>query len=122
VVCRLLSASSLAGCILAVLAADLLHSLLRNCCSQERRQQNPCTLWWLRPLAASEAFVVATCFSEAGRLVGHLKRRSWGSLCRNFDWFCGSQPVVVAEEQRRAAVRAAASLAAVAAWLILYAA
>jgi hypothetical protein len=93
---------------LAVLVADLLHSLLRNCCSPERRQQNPCAHWWLRPLAAAEAFVMATCFSEAGRLVGHLKRRSWASLCSNFDWFCGSQPVVVAEEQRRAAVRAAA--------------
>lgn len=118
--CRLLPGAALAGCLAAMLGADLLLCVLRNCCLAERRRQHPCAPGWLRPLAAAKAWVVATLFSEGGRLVGQLKRRQWGSLCRSFDWFCGSQPGVVAEEQRRAATRCACCLvaaAAAAAWL-----
>lgn len=115
---RLASALALAGCLPAVLAADLILCILRNCCLASRREQHPC-VWWLRPLAAAEAFVIATLASEGGRLVGHLKRGSWVSLCCSFDWFCGSQPVVMVGEQRRAALRASTCLAAVCAWLYL---
>ncbi|KAL4431746.1 hypothetical protein ABPG77_002962 [Micractinium sp. CCAP 211/92] len=116
--CRLASAPALAGCLPAVLAADLILCILRNCCLASRHQQHPC-VWWLRPLAAAEAFVIATLASEGGRLVGHLKRGSWASLCSSFDWFCGSQPTVVVGEQRRAALRASICLAAAGAWLYL---
>ncbi|KAL4440415.1 hypothetical protein ABPG75_003416 [Micractinium tetrahymenae] len=116
--CGLASARALACCLPAVLATDLLISILRNCCLPARRRQHPCASW-LRPLAAAEAFVIVTLASEGGRLVGHLKRGSWGCLCRSFDWFCGSQPAVVAGEQRRATLRAGCCLAAAAAWLCL---
>ncbi len=116
--CRLASAPALAGCLPAVLAADLILCILRNCCLASRHQQHPC-VWWLRPLAAAEAFVIVTLASEGGRLVGHLKRGSWASLCSSFDWFCGSQPTVVVGEQRRSALRASICLAAACAWLYL---
>lgn len=116
--CRLASAAALLGCLPAVLAADLTLCVLRNCCLADRRQQHPCA-WWLRYFAAAEAFINAVLASEGGRLVAHLRRGSVGCLCRSFDWFCGSQPAVVAGEQRRAALRCAACLAAAAAWLCL---
>jgi hypothetical protein len=103
--------------LLAMLAADLVLTVLRNCCLAARRAQHPCA-WWLRPLAAAEAWLVVT-FSEAGRMVGHLRRGSWGGLARSFDWFCGGQPAVVAEERRRAAARMACCLVALAAWMLL---
>lgn len=118
--CRLLSVTALAGGLLAMLLADLSFAVLRNCCVADRRRQHPCA-WWLRPAAAAEAFVIATLYSEGGRMVGHLRRGAsgWRCLCRGFDWFCGGQPVVVGEEQRRVALRAACCLAALAGWLWL---
>lgn len=71
---RLASAAGVVGGLLAVLGADLAFTILCNC-QKERRAAHPCAHWWLRPLAAAEAFVAATLFSETGRLAGHLKRR-----------------------------------------------
>lgn len=102
---------------MAALAADLVLSMLRNCGLAQRREQHPCASWRLRLLAAAESWLIAV-LSEAGRLAGHLKRGSLRALCCGFDWFCGSLPTVVAEEQRRVALRAAC-LAAAAAWMAL---
>lgn len=95
---RLASIPALAAALCAVLATDLLADILRNCCVAERRLCHPCA-HWMRPLAAAEAWLIACLASEGGRLAGALKRGSCGSLCRNFDWFCASQPAVVRGEQ-----------------------
>jgi len=112
--CRALSPTGLIACLLAALAADLLFSVLTNCCLPERRRQHPCRPW-LRPLAAAEACLIASLFSEGGRLAGHVQRRRWGNLCRSFDWFCGTMPGVVAWERCHVAARCACCALAMAA-------
>lgn len=60
-------------------------------------------------LAASLTSTAIRWLSVGGRIWGHARRGGlWGVLlhiCLNFDWFCGMAPLVMAHEQRKAALR-----------------
>jgi hypothetical protein len=73
---------------------------------QERVAKHPCSSWWLRMAAASEASLIKT-WSEFGRIWGHVIRGELGQgvVCRRFDWFGGLCAEVVVGEQRRSALR-----------------
>jgi hypothetical protein len=105
----------------AVAAADLLFESACNMAEPERRACCPDYLHLLLP-ALLEAWVIKVV-SESGRLAGHLSRHGWlarpsgwARVGARFDWFCGMDPAIVANERRRALLRftlqaAAAALA-----------
>lgn len=68
--------------------------------------KHPCSSWYLRAAAATEASLIKN-WSEVGRLCGLAARGELrpGVLCRRFDWFGGLSEQVVAAEQRRAGWR-----------------
>lgn len=109
----------LLGWILSVWLADVVMDVYHLMTDEDKLREHSAR-GWLRLLAAIESNLVKNS-CELGHLMGPMIRnKSLSHITKRFDWFCGLEPVIPSNEQKKHLRRFGGFIFAISMWMLIF--